>query len=75
MLQSQPQPRAAAEANAFMQLSKLLSDYPGLTTAISVSLLLIALGVVGYQLWARSGTAPQGEPLLQPGDQTHTTQS
>jgi hypothetical protein len=47
-----------------MQLRKLLNDYPGLTTAISIGLLLIALGVVGYQLWARSQAVPQGDPRL-----------
>lgn len=58
------QSRPSREGRAFMQFRKLLSDYPGLTTAISIALLLAALGVVGYQLWTRRQPAPQGDPIL-----------
>lgn len=54
-----------------MSFRKLLNEYPGLTTAISIGLLLIALGVIGFQVWARSQPprgapphkSPHGEPL------------
>ena len=51
-----------------MQLRKAFADYPGLTTAISVALLLIALAVVGFQLWSRSN-APAPREL--PGKPRH----
>lgn len=66
---------AARRATTFMQFRKLFRDYPGLTTAISVALLLVALGVVGYQLWTRRQPPPQGDPLLKQEHRTGPAQS
>jgi hypothetical protein len=35
-------------------MRRLLNDYPGLTTAISIALLLLALAIVGLYLWPRN---------------------
>ena len=51
-----------------MQLRTVFNDYPGVTTAISVGLLLVALAVVGFQLWARSNPHP---PRELPGKPRH----
>jgi len=35
-------------------MRRLLNDYPGLTTAISIGLLLLALVIMGFYLWPRA---------------------
>ena len=47
-----------------MQPRRLLNDNPGLTTAISIGLLLVALVIVGYYLWPRP-VAPVAPPTTQ----------
>ena len=42
-------------------MRRLLNDYPGLTTAISIALLLLALVIVGFYLWPRA-TGPASPP-------------
>ena len=42
-------------------MRRLLNDYPGLTTAISIALLLLALVIMGFYLWPRA-TGPASPP-------------
>ena len=45
-----------------MPLRRVLNDYPGLTTGISIVLLLLALAIVGYYLWPRDA-GPTNPPV------------
>lgn len=47
-------------------LRKVFAEYPGVTTAMSVALLLIALAVVGFQLLSRSDSTSPREPPGEP---------
>ena len=54
-----------------MHLRKAFTDYPGLTTAMCVGVLLVALAILGAEFWSARSAGTRDDPRQEPETQPH----